>query len=108
MTTPQTLWKNAHVLMQDDTIELKEGKKSLLLTLHNIRKIYLRPRKINSIKAFIHTILAFDNNNYTLCVTTQDAREYKFRVKSYEKQIYVNMISQVRLSLRRGVSPLQY
>ena len=93
-------WNTPQLSIEKETIVIQEGNKKFRFLLNNISNMYLRPRKGYSFTAILGTIFAMNDKTYTLCVKTRDDKEYKIRVNGYDKQIYVNLISHVRRTLR--------
>lgn len=103
MTTSTTVWNHSLVSMQNEIIEIKEGSRNFRLSIKDISSLCLRQKKGNYLSAIVANILFFNERSYNLCITTRDEKQFTIRVKSQEKQNYVNLIAKVRKTLRKTI-----
>ena len=104
MTTSGKTWNHTFLSIQNEMIEIKKGSRNFSLSVKDILSLCLRPKKSNYLSAIAGNILFINDRSYNLCITTIDNTEVTIRIKSQEKQIYVNLIAQVRKTLRKPMA----
>ena len=97
MNATSTFHQIPHVKIYDDSaVGIDTDGKKYLISLDNIRKIYIKKRKTTYFPSFMGMIMFHYEKRYRLHIRTEDEQEIKIPVKAEERQHFIDMISFVR------------
>ncbi len=96
MTTDYTTTDNPTFILKDKELRICRNKKIYNVSINDVTNIFLKKRKRGIMSAFLDLGLFIVENIYDLHINTKDNREIKIKIKSSEKQNFLELISYVR------------
>ena len=97
MTDTFTLPQNPYVSIQNEIIGITSGRKSYKFPLQRIEKMHVSKRKSEQFSDILGSFLNLTPEfSYTLFIKTQDGKETKIKISSFERYYFIRLISLVR------------
>ncbi len=104
MITNYTTSDNPTFTVHDKELRICRNKKIYNVSINDVTNIFLKKRKRGLMSAFLDLGLFIVENIYDLHINTKDNREIKIKIKSSEKQYFLELISYIR-KLRKNGTP---
>ena len=95
MTAEYPIPVNTHVTLHRKEIKICSKKGNYKIAIAEIKKIYLKKKKPGVLYA-IMSLATFIDNIYYLHIKTRDNQEIKIKLKDYERQYFIELISSLR------------
>ena len=96
MMTDYTITDSPIFTLKDKELRICRNKKIYNISINDVTNIFLKKRKRGMMSAFVDFGLFIVENIYDLHINTKDNREIKIKIKSSEKQNFLELISYVR------------
>ncbi|HEX8269373.1 MAG TPA: hypothetical protein VF581_05735 [Flavobacterium sp.] len=104
MATVTLPFKNPHVTLKNEVIDINYRSKKYKIALDNVSKIYLSRRRSNYLSAMFGNLLLMSNAQFKLYIHTKDNNSVSIEVLDHEKQYFVNLISRVRNMVKNNLN----
>lgn len=101
MITKTEEWHKPQVTIQKETIDIRNRTHSIKFELEQVSKMYLSKNK-TSFTAMLGMMWFEKDSSYDLHILIKNSDEITIRIKGFQRQYYINLISRVR---RRIVIP---
>jgi len=95
MSIANAEFDNTFVTIHNQEIDIHYRKKNIRLALDKVAKIYLAKKK-SKYASWIPGLRFFLDEEYNLCIKTNDDKVINMEIKASEKQFFIDPIAMVR------------
>ena len=98
MITKGNVWHKPQVTIHNEAITIRDDTHGLKLGLEEVSKMFLSKNK-TAVSSLLRLLWFHPQVSYNLHIQTKNAEEIKIRIKDFQRQYYINLISRVRKNI---------